>query len=105
MADAVEGDGTVLTLAAARQHLHLSASTPDSAIADLILAAEERVASFLGRQLVGETGWESADAVPRLVVHCAKLALSDFFVNREAPELTDDQLRPMIGRHMVLSVG
>lgn len=106
MAEAAEGDGTVLTLAAARQHLRLSASTPDSAIAELIVAAEERIASFLGRQeLVGESGWESADAVPRLVVHCAKLALTDFFVNREAPELTDDQLRPMIGRHMVLSVG
>lgn len=105
MADAVEGDGTVLTLAAARSHLRLSASTPDSAIADLVLAAEGRIEGFLGRQLVGATGWETAGDVPRIVAHCVKLALSDFFVNREAPELTDDQLRPMIGRYMVLSVG
>ncbi|OWK32292.1 head-tail connector protein [Sphingomonas mucosissima] len=99
------GDGTVLTLAAARAHLRVSASTPDEAIADVLLAAEERIESFLGRPLVGDAGWTDADAVPRLVAHCVKLALTDFYVNREAPELTDDQLRPMIGRHMVLSVG
>lgn len=98
-------DGTVLTLAAARAHLRVSASTPDEAIAELIPAAEGRIETFLGRPLIGEAGWPDADAVPRLVAHCVKLALSDFFVNREAPELTDDQLRPMIGRYMVLSVG
>lgn len=105
MPEAEAGDGAVLTIAAARDHLRVSASIDDAVIAPLILAAEERIESFLGRQLVGETGWAAAEDVPALVVHCAKLALSDFYVNREAPELTDDQLRPIIGRHMVISVG
>lgn len=105
MVDAVEGDGTVLTIAAARDHLKVSASTPATSIAPLIMAAEGRIESFLGRPLVGTGGWATAGDVPALVVHCAKLALSDFYVNREAPELTDDQLRPMIGRHMAISVG
>jgi hypothetical protein len=105
MVDAVAGDGAVLTIAAARDHLKLGASVPDTSIAPLILAAEGRIESFLGRELVGDAGWPTADDVPALVRHCAKLALSDFYVNREAPELTDDQLRPMIGRNMALSIG
>jgi hypothetical protein len=103
MADAVAGDGTVLTIAAARTHLRVGTSA-DASLADLIPAAEGRIESFLGHELVGDAGWATADQVPALVVHCVKLALSDFYVNREAPELTDDQLRPIIGRHMAISV-
>jgi hypothetical protein len=105
MNDVAAADGMVLTIAAARDHLKVSASIPATSIAPLILAAEGRIESFLGRELVGSGGWATAEQVPALVVHCVKLALSDFYVNREAPELTDDQLRPMIGRHMAISVG
>ena len=105
MADVAAGDGAVLTIAAARDHLKLGASVPDTSIAPLILAAEGRIESFLGLELVGDAGWPAAEQVPALVGHCAKLALSDFYVNREAPQLTDEQLRPMIGRHMALSIG
>ncbi len=98
------GDGNVLTLAAARVHLRLSASADPSTIADLVVAAEGRIESFLGREMVGPTGWATTDDVPALVTHCVKLALADFYVNREAPELTDEQLRPMIGRYMTISV-
>lgn len=104
MSDVAASDGTVLTVAAARGHLKVGAAM-DAAIADVIPAAEGRIESFLGRELVGPAGWERAELVPPLVVHCVKLALSDFWINREAPELTDDQLRPMIGRFMALSLG
>jgi hypothetical protein len=102
VAGVVGSDGTVLTLAAAREHLRIGSQPLD---AGLIAAAEGRIEAFLGRELVGATGWAAADEVPALVIHCVKLALSDLFVNREAPELTDDQLRPMIGRHMVITLG
>lgn len=105
MVDVAAADGTVLTIAAARDHLKLSASVPATSIAPLILAAEGRIETFLGRELVGAAGWPAADQVPALVAHCVKLALSDFYVNRETPQLTDEQLRPMIGRHMTLSIG
>jgi hypothetical protein len=104
MSDVAASDGTVLTVAAARAHLKVGAAM-EQAIADVIPAAEGRIESFLGRELVGLTGWERAELVPAIVVHCVKLALSDFWINREAPELTDDQLRPIIGRFMVVSVG
>lgn len=103
MADASASDGTVLTIADARFQLRVSASVDDAAIAPLILAAEGRIESFLGRELVGPTGWATASDVPALVVHCIRYALTDFYVNREAPELTDEQLLPIIGRHMVIS--
>lgn len=102
MVDAAANDGTVLTLAAAREHLRIGAATP---IADLVIAAEGRIESFLGRELVGSTGWPAADEVPAIITHCVKLALSDFYVNRETPLLTDDQLRPIIGRYMLVSFG
>lgn len=99
------GDGTVLTLAAARAHLRVTPGYSAEDLAPLIAAAEGRIEGFLGRELIGEAGWPSIEEMPALVVHAVKLALSDFFVNREAPELTDDQLRPMIGRYMVVTVG
>lgn len=95
----------LITAAAARAHLRVSSSVTDETLAPLIDAAEGRIASFLGRELIDPDGWATAGAVPALVVHCVKLALSDFYVNREAPELTDEQLRPMIGRYMALSFG
>lgn len=101
----VASDGAVLTLDGARDHLRIGTAVTDEALAPLVAAAEGRIESFLGRDLVGSTGWLLADDVPPLVVHCCRLALSDFYVNREAPELTDDQLRPMIGRYMAISVG
>ncbi len=104
MVDVAATDGAVLTIAAARDHLRVSGSVAATSIATLITAAEGRIESFLGRSLVGVDGWPSADEVPPLVAHCVKLALSDFYVNREAPELTDDLLRPMIGRHQRLSL-
>ncbi|MGR6329215.1 head-tail connector protein [Sphingomonas sp. XXL09] len=104
MADAPVIDGVVLTIAAARQHLRVSSSVTDAMLAPLIMAAEDRIVSFLGRPLIGADGWATPADVPPLVTHCAKLALSDFYVNREAPQLTDDQLRAMIGRHQRLSV-
>lgn len=104
MSDVAASDGTVLTVAAARDHLKVGAAM-EAAIADVIPAAEGRIESFLGRELVGATGWASAELVPAIVTHCVKLALSDFWINREAPELTDEQLRPIIGRYMAVSVG
>lgn len=104
MVDVAASGGTVLTIAAARDHLRVSGSA-DAAVAALLLPAQGRIESFLGRELVGPAGWPSAAAVPAIVVHCVKLALSDFWINREAPELTDDQLRPIIGRYMAVSVG
>jgi len=95
----------ILTTTAAREHLRVGASITDVMLAPLILAAIGRIEGFLGRSLIGDDGWTDAEAVPPLVVHAVKLALSDFWINREAPELTDDQLRPIIGRHMVLSLG
>lgn len=95
----------IITPTAARAHLRVGSTVTDDMLAPLITAAEGRIESFLGRDLVGDSGWPTAAEVPPLVVHCVKLALSDFYVNREAPALTDDQLRPMIGRHMVISVG
>lgn len=100
----VAGDGTVLTLAAARAHLRVTPSYSADDLAPLIAAAEGRVESFLGRALIEDAGWTTPAEVPALVVHSVKLALSDFFVNREAPELSDDQLRPIIGRYMTVSV-
>lgn len=99
------GDGAVLTLAAARAHLRVTPGYSADDLAPLIAAAEGRIASFLGRPLIDPDRWASADDVPALVVHSTKLALSDFFVNRESPELTDDQLRPIIGQYMAISVG
>ena len=95
----------VITPADAREHLRVSASVTDAALTPLIAAAQGRIESFLGRDLVGDGGWSTADEVPAIVAHAVKLALADLYVNREAPELTDDQLRPMIGRHMALSFG
>ncbi len=96
----------VLSLADARAHLRLGSRVPDTDVAPLIAAAEGRITSFLGRdELVGADGWSTAADVPPLVAHCVKLALSDFYVNREAPQLTDDQLRPMIGKHQRLALG
>ncbi|TCP64271.1 head-tail connector protein [Sphingomonas sp. PP-CE-1G-424] len=104
MVDVAAIDSGVLTIAAARAFLRVSVSA-DAQVLDLIPAAQGRIESFLGRELVGAAGWSTVDQVPAMVVHCVKLALSDFFVNREAPQLTDDQLRPMIGRYMAQSVG
>ncbi len=104
MVDVAAIDSGVLTIAAARAFLRVSASA-DAQVQDLIPAAQGRIESFLGRELVGAAGWSAVDKVPAMVVHCVKLALSDFFVNREAPQLTDEQLRPMIGRYMAQSVG
>jgi len=105
MVDVAAIDGTVLTVAAARAHLRVGSNVKDDDLVDLIAAAQGRIESFLGRELVGATGWASVEAVPALVRHSVKLALSDFYVNREAPQLTDDQLRPMIGGKMLVSVG
>lgn len=105
MADPAASDGQVLTIAAARQHLRAGSSVSDADIADLITAGEGRIESFLGRPLVGDGSWTDVASVPRIVVHCAKLAVSDFYVNREAPQLTDDQLRPIIGRFASVSIG
>lgn len=98
-------DGAVLTVAAAREHLRVGSSVTDAMLGPLITSAEGRIGSFLGRDPVGAEGWSTAAEVPPIVAHCMKLALSDFYVNREAPELTDDQLRPMIGRYQRLALG
>lgn len=103
MVDVAAIDGGVLTIAAARDFLKVSASA-DAQVSPLIPAAIGRIESYLGRELVGDTGWPSADKVPAIVVHSVKLALSDFYINREAPELTDAQLLPMIGRYMTTSI-
>ncbi len=103
MVDVAAIDGGVLTIAAARDFLRVGTSL-EAQILELLPAAQGRIESFLGRELVGATGWPSADKVPAIVVHCVKLALSDFYVNREAPELTDAQLMPIIGRYMAVSV-
>ncbi len=104
MVDVATIDGGVLTIAAARTFMRVGSSA-DAQLEELIPAAQGRIESFLGRELVGPSGWPTVDQVPAMVAHCVKLALSDFFVNREAPQLTDEQLRPMIGRYMVQSVG
>lgn len=103
MADVAEIDGSVLTIAAARAFLRVGTSA-DTQVAEILLAAQGRIESFLGRDLVGAAGWTTVEQVPAIVVHSVKLALADLYVNREAPQLTDDQLRPMIGRFMALSV-
>ncbi|THG40437.1 head-tail connector protein [Sphingomonas olei] len=103
MAGASANDGIVLTITDARHQLRVSGSVDDATIAPLILAAEGRIESFLGRELVGPTGWATAADVPALVVQCVRYALTDFYLNREAPELTDEQLLPIIGRHMVIT--
>lgn len=105
MAGAAENDGNVLPVDAARAHLRVGSSVTDEALAPLITAAVGRIESFLGRELIGAAGWLAAADVPAIVAHAVKLALSDFYVNREAPQLTDDQLRPMIGRFQRLSIG
>jgi len=104
MVDVAAIDGGVLTIAAARNFLRVGTSV-DAQVLELLPAAQGRIESFLGRnELVGATGWPTADQVPAIVVHCVKLALSDLYVNREGPQLTDDQLRPIIGRYMAVSV-
>lgn len=103
MVDVAAIDGGVLTIAAARDFLRVGTSL-EAQIIELLPAAQGRIESFLGRELVGATGWPAVEQVPAIVVHCVKLALSDLFVNREAPQLTDDQLRPIIGRYMAVSV-
>ncbi|WP_294353272.1 head-tail connector protein [uncultured Sphingomonas sp.] len=105
MTDVAAIDGTVLTVAAARIHLRVGSKVTDAELSDLVVAAQGRIESFLGRELVGATGWATVDAVPALVRHCVKLALSDFYVNREAPQLTDEQLRPIIGSKMLVTIG
>lgn len=105
MADVAGTDSQVLPIAAARAHLRVSSSIAEDTLSPVILAAIGRIEGFLGRSLVGADGWATAPEVPAIVVHCVKLALSDFWINREAPELTDDQLRPIIGRYQRLSVG
>jgi len=103
MVDVAAIDGGVLTIAAARNFLRVGTSV-DAQVLELLPAAQGRIESFLGRELVGATGWPAVDHVPAIVVHCVKLALSDLYVNREGPQLTDDQLRPIIGRYMAVSV-
>ncbi|RZT56408.1 hypothetical protein EV283_0458 [Sphingomonas sp. BK036] len=103
MVDVAAIDGGVLTIAAARNFLRVGTSV-DAQVLELLPAAQGRIESFLGRELVGATGWPAVDQVPAIVVHCVKLALSDLYVNREGPQLTDDQLRPIIGRYMAVSV-
>ena len=103
MVDVAAIEGGVLTIAAARDFLRVGTSL-EAQILELLPAAQGRIESFLGRELVGAAGWPAVEQVPAIVVHCVKLALSDLYVNREAPQLTDDQLRPMIGRYMAVSV-
>ncbi len=79
------GDGTVLTLAAAREHLRVGPAD-DAQVIPLIPAAEGALANHLGReQLVGGDGWPDAAAVPPNVVHAVKLVLTDLFDNRDTP--------------------
>lgn len=102
MADTAAPD--LLPITAARAHLRVGSGVADGDIAPLVLAATGRIEGFLARPLVGADGWPTVSDVPAIVVHCVKLALSDFWVNREAPQLTDDQLRPIIGRYQRLSI-
>lgn len=102
MADTSAPD--LLPITAARAHLRVGSGVADGDIAPLVLAATGRIEGFLARPLVGADGWPTVSDVPAIVVHSVKLALSDFWVNREAPQLTDDQLRPIIGRYQRLSI-
>lgn len=93
----------ILSAAAARDHLRAGAELEDGPLNDLIVAAQGRIESFLNRSLVGNDGWPDADHVPAIVTHSVKLAVADVYRNREAPELTDAQLLPMIGRFQIVS--
>lgn len=98
---AVEGDGAVLTLAAARAHLRVSAAVP---LADLIATAEQAVADEMGRPLIGADGWADAAQVPANVKHAVKLVLTDLYDNRATPLADLAGVRVLIGRYIKPSV-
>lgn len=94
------GDGVLLTLVAARDHLRVGPED-DSQVIPLISAAEGAIADHLGRaHLIGPEGWTDAQAVPANVVHAIKLVLTDLFDNRETPLSDITGVRYLTERHM-----
>ena len=101
----VGGDGVVLTLAAAREHLRITDEASDVEVASLIAAAEAAIVDELGRdELVGPSGWATAEAVPGNVVHAVKLVLADLYDNRATPRADVGPVQRLIGRWVVPSV-
>lgn len=95
--------GIIITAAAARDHLNVGDESTDDQLAPMIAAAEQVLADFLGRPLVGEGGWEDAESVPANVVHAAKLILADLFDNRNTPIEDMTAVRNLCGRYIVTS--
>lgn len=97
---------TLITIAAARDHLELGDDVAEARLAPLIAAAEQALADFLGRpQLVGPDAgsWTTAEAVPANVVHAAKLILAELWDNRGTPVEDMVPVRNLCGRYVLQS--
>ncbi len=94
---------SIITAAAARDHLELDESTTDAKLAPLIAAAEQALADHLGRPLIGEGGWADAESVPANVVHAIKLILADLFDDRNTPVQDMTSVVNLCGRYVVTS--
>ncbi|WP_294302167.1 head-tail connector protein [uncultured Sphingomonas sp.] len=93
---------SIITAAAARDHLNLGSGSTDQQLAPLIAAAEQALADFLGRPLSGGK-WPDGDEVPANVVHAAKLILADVFDDRNTPVQDMISVRHLCGRYIITS--
>lgn len=96
----------VLTLDAARAQLRVGDEIDDVDLQELVDAAEQAVADFLGRPLIDPTlGWADAATVPANVRHAIKVALTALYDDREAPIADMTSIRNLAGRYVVNSIG
>lgn len=95
--------GLILDIDVARAHLELDADFSAAKLGPYIDAAEQALADFLGRPLLGPGGWPSEDAVPANVLHAVKLILTDLFDDRNTPIQDMTSIANLCGRYIVTS--
>lgn len=93
---------TLITLSTARAWMRIGSEMSDADLQQLIDAASQNVADFMGRPILGEGGWPE-DEVPAGVVHAIKVSLIVMYDNREAPLVDDIVMRALVGRYCKMS--
>lgn len=94
----------ILSIEVAREHLRVGDEISDTALGELIDAAENLVSDFLGRPLIDvELGWETVESLPATVVHAIKLVLTWLHDDRADLLIEMAAVRALIGRHMIVS--
>lgn len=102
---AAEGNGALLKLAVAREHLRVGDEVSDIALMDLILTAQQLIEDAMEHPIVGAGGWPDAESVPATVIHAIKLIATDLNENRATPLADMVAVRMLIGRYFAVSVG